>query len=163
MEYYQEYLQHHGVPGMRWGVRRYQNKDGTLTAKGKARVEEGATLFPKRNGKLLPYKSKYSKYRDAVTEKIIDDKYEESSKIVNKAYTDYIKKHPDFVNKDPLPFDYWRANIKDKNLTSDVDKKYAKRFIDEYSNATLKDLGLEITPASKKFAEDVLRKNDVML
>lgn len=28
-------LEHHGVKGQRWGVRRYQNKDGTLTAAGK--------------------------------------------------------------------------------------------------------------------------------
>ena len=28
-------LQHHGVKGMKWGVRRYQNADGTLTAAGK--------------------------------------------------------------------------------------------------------------------------------
>ena len=28
-------LYHHGVKGMKWGVRRYQNKDGSLTAAGK--------------------------------------------------------------------------------------------------------------------------------
>lgn len=30
-------LYHHGVIGMKWGIRRYQNKDGSLTAKGKKR------------------------------------------------------------------------------------------------------------------------------
>lgn len=31
------YLAHHGILGMKWGVRRYQNDDGTLTATGKVR------------------------------------------------------------------------------------------------------------------------------
>lgn len=30
-------LRHHGVKGMRWGVRRYQNADGTWTSAGKKR------------------------------------------------------------------------------------------------------------------------------
>lgn len=30
-------LRHHGTKGMKWGVRRYQNKDGSLTEAGKKR------------------------------------------------------------------------------------------------------------------------------
>lgn len=36
MMYYEE-LYHYGVKGQKWGVRRFQNKDGTLTPKGKKR------------------------------------------------------------------------------------------------------------------------------
>lgn len=35
--YHSQYLMHYGVKGMKWGVRRYQNEDGTLTAAGKKR------------------------------------------------------------------------------------------------------------------------------
>lgn len=38
-------LEHYGIPGQKWGVRRYQNEDGTLTAAGKKRYgEEGPTM-----------------------------------------------------------------------------------------------------------------------
>lgn len=30
-------LQHHGILGQKWGIRRYQNKDGSLTVAGKKR------------------------------------------------------------------------------------------------------------------------------
>ena len=33
------YLMHYGILGQKWGVRRFQNPDGSLTAKGKARQE----------------------------------------------------------------------------------------------------------------------------
>lgn len=39
MEYRYE-LYHHGIKGQRWGVRRFQKKDGSLTARGKQRYRE---------------------------------------------------------------------------------------------------------------------------
>lgn len=33
-------LRHWGIPNMKWGVRRYQNEDGTLTPEGKERYRD---------------------------------------------------------------------------------------------------------------------------
>ena len=33
----QDYLMHHGILGQKWGIRRYQNPDGSFTAEGKRR------------------------------------------------------------------------------------------------------------------------------
>lgn len=43
MDYYNEQeLYHHGIKGMKWGVRRYQKKDGSLTDAGKKRYSESS-------------------------------------------------------------------------------------------------------------------------
>lgn len=33
------YISHHGILGMKWGIRRFQNKDGSLTSAGKRRYD----------------------------------------------------------------------------------------------------------------------------
>ena len=50
---YQDELYHYGVLGMKWGVIRYQNKDGSLTNAGRKHIatKAGWYLNPKYNDK----------------------------------------------------------------------------------------------------------------
>lgn len=50
-------LYHHGVKGMKWGVRRYQNADGSLTAAGKKRA---AKLSEKLDESRLEARVRYN-------------------------------------------------------------------------------------------------------
>ena len=51
-------LYHHGVPGQRWGFRRYQNPDGTLTPAGRRRANKLAEKYAKVTGKKLIIKKR---------------------------------------------------------------------------------------------------------
>lgn len=42
-----DYLEHHGILGQKWGVRRFQNKDGSYTDAGKRHRESG--IAPRSN------------------------------------------------------------------------------------------------------------------
>lgn len=49
-------LYHFGVIGMKWGVRRYQNKDGTLTSAGKQRLREASKDYKKEVASDIVFK-----------------------------------------------------------------------------------------------------------
>ena len=57
MEEYTNYLAHHGIKGQRWGVRRYQNADGSLTDAGRRKLGR----LQKKSSKFLKKHAKYEK------------------------------------------------------------------------------------------------------
>ena len=58
----QDYLSHHGILGMKWGIRRYQNDDGTLTAVGKKRYGNAETEFSELNAARKEYEQSKDYY-----------------------------------------------------------------------------------------------------
>lgn len=49
--YTKDELQHWGIPGMKWGVRRFQNRDGSLTSAGKKRRQYVTDLNDRKNSR----------------------------------------------------------------------------------------------------------------
>ena len=106
MDYYEvPYLMHHGILGQRWGIRRYQNKDGSLTPRGRKRLEQMGLDPDKYASKT---KSKSSK---STTPK---------RKTVKSMTNEEIKAKTDRIN---LENNYRAAQEKSKSYTQSKEEK----------------------------------------
>ena len=55
------FLQHFGIKGQKWGVRRYQNPDGSLTAEGRKRYMDKYVNYVSDDGSEIKYAYRLSK------------------------------------------------------------------------------------------------------
>lgn len=76
-------LYHHGIKGMKWGVRRFQNEDGSLTTAGKKRYGDESTGSDKKtssnNGSKTPRKGLIARRKDSLTQKYIAKGYSQTA------------------------------------------------------------------------------------
>lgn len=100
MEQYPTYLIHYGIQGQKWGVRRFQNEDGTWTDDGLLRRKEQKHFVKEQN--------KINKKFDKVTSKINDRKL--AGKKISKRQVDKAielgtrHRSLDYISKNPRPY-----------------------------------------------------------
>lgn len=63
-----ESLSHHGIMGMRWGVRRYQNYDGSYTKKGLERYRKAESAYEQKKSDYKNGKATRTEVRKAKKE-----------------------------------------------------------------------------------------------
>lgn len=120
-------LYHHGIFGMRWGMRRYQYKDGSLTPEGKKRYSDGDS---RRNTKTVT--NGKAKASVTVTKPKVKTEAEkkaelESTKkeILNSRSAKKLYENANLFNDSELNSAYNRL-VTEKNIKSLIPKEVSK-------------------------------------
>lgn len=157
------YLMHHGILGMKWGIRRFQNKDGSLTAKGKKRyndkdepkeetVEERRARVLKSTDAKEIYKNRNLLTTNEINERLTRiDTEARLAKVADgtkKTGIDYVNSKMESTTK---------TINNAKNLFKSVDEAYSTVSNSAIGRTIAKKLGLE--PPKKEFNLNDFWKN----
>ena len=129
-------LYHYGILGMKWGVRRYQNKDGSLTNAGRRHYYGDASVA-----------RAHSKYQEAVDNR---KKAQRNGKNVKPAIDNEYRSEFEYKTKREA------ARIRSKNIEFKKKSKYRQKLEAQYKKLGLSDEDAQAAANRKIRAEKIL-------
>lgn len=108
------YLAHHGIRGQKWGVRRYQNEDGSLTSAGKSRYSTDSAKKATKSLNRIEKENAKLKTKSAIARIKANKAYQKGKDSKSESYAKRAKEYDDAV----------KAGEKlTKSLASDASKR----------------------------------------
>lgn len=128
---YEYELYHHGVKGQKWGVRRYQNKDGSLTPAGKRRIKDDGTFKTNKE-----YRKEISDARFEARKKYnakygVDEAYEKADEALYRK-AKKLGIDPADIDPDESERIYAKADSLSQKRTNDVDAEMRSKYGSDY-------------------------------
>ena len=191
--YSDEELAHHGILGQKWGVRRYQNKDGSLTPKGKKHYGNMSddklqkSLYKQVKNERSNQSGWYNKWavNNTIGEnsKAVQDRYLEDLKKFRSSdeYKKAVKKITELDKKaekgkiDLDQYDKEHEDIMKSIYSPDLDNSVrisskGRQYVEEYMNKYGNDLNIAYLKdlgyddkTSRSFAKRILKANKKLL
>lgn len=138
-------LYHFGIKGMRWGVRRYQNPDGSLTNAGKKRLKKGHASNEETDSSNKP------STKSSSTKTVKDMSDDELRQAINRLQLEqqYKNLSPKNVSKGKKFIDTVKNDVL-KPAAIDMGKQVAKSLMTKGVNSLIKDESLKVYTNNKK-------------